>query len=168
MADSFIYLPPTSSSTITGPIDVNVSASSNDSIKISDGVDTLAINADGSLNIAGSISGTVDAVLTGVNEYTYNEVTIAAGASTTVISQLFATDYKLRRVRGSGETIGVYYVKFNTSGVDKIRSTYTDFNATFDFETGITIPAGTTVNIEVTNAGSSPALFSINMLYSAV
>lgn len=168
MADSFIYLPPTSSSTITGPIDVNVSAAGNDSVKISDGVDTLAINADGSLNIAGVISGSVDAIFTGVNEYSYNEVTIAAGGTTTIISQLFATDYKLRRVRGSGETIGVYYIKFNSSGVDKMRSTYTDFNATFDFETGITIPAGTTVNIEVTNAGNAPALFSINMLFSAV
>lgn len=166
--NTFIQLPRAGgSSTITGPIDVNISPS-NDSIKISDGVDTLAINTDGSLNIAGSISGNVNAINTGVNEFTFNELVIAAGATTTLISQLFPSEYKLRRVRGSGETIAVYSIKFGASGVDKLRSTYTDFNATFDFETGITIPAGTTVNIDVTNAGSAPAQFSAQILYSAV
>lgn len=165
MASTFIHLPPTSS--ITGPIDVNVSAAS-DSIKISDGVDTLAINADGSINISGAITGDVNAISTGVNEFAFNEITIAAGATGTVISQLFPTEYKLRRVRGSGETIGVYTLKFGATGVDKLRSTYTDFNALFDYETGITIPAGTTVIISVQNAGTAPALFSAQLLYSAV
>lgn len=167
MANTFIHLPPTGSSTITGPIDVNVSAAS-DSIKISDGTDILAINPDGSLNIAGAISGDVNAVVTGLNEYSYNEVTIAAGATQTVLSQLFPTEYKLRRVRSSGENIGVYFLKFGASGVDKYRSTYTDFNALMDFETGITIPAGTTVSIEVTNNGTTPGLFSSQFLYSSV
>lgn len=161
--NTFIHLPPIAS---LGPIDVNVSAS-NDSIKISDGTDTLAINADGSLNIAGSISGDVTALLTGINEFSYNEVTIAAGATTTVISQLFPTEYKLRRTRGSGENIGVFFLKFNSSGVDKIRTTYTDFNALMDYETGITIPAGTTVNVDVTNSSASPAQYSVQILYSA-
>lgn len=165
MSNTFIHLPP-SSSNVLGPIDVNVNAS-NDSIKISDGTDTLAINTDGSLNIAGSISGSVDAITTGINEFAFNETTIAAGATTTIISQLFISEYKLRRVRASGENIGVYSLKFGASGVDKYRSTYTDFNVVLDYETGITIPAGTTVNVEITNSSASPALYSAQLLYSA-
>jgi hypothetical protein len=166
MSSTFIHLPPI---TTTGPIEVSVDAS-NDSIKISDGVDTLAVNADGSINanITGSISGEVTAILTGVNEYEYAETTIASGATVTVVSRFFPDDYKLRRVRGSGENIAVYYLKFTGVGVDKLRSTYTDFNATFDYETGIAIPGGTTVAVDVTNSSTTPGLFSVQLLFSAV
>lgn len=163
MSNTFIHLPPTGS--ITGPIDVNVNAST-DSIKISDGTDTLAINADGSINIAGVISGSVDSVVIGLNEYTFNETTIAAGATTTVISQLFLTEQKLRKVKGSGENIGVYSLKFDAVGVDKWRSTFTDFNMVMDYETGITIPANTTVTVDITNSSTNPASYNAQLLYS--
>jgi hypothetical protein len=167
MASTFISLP-ISGSTITGPIDVNVSAA-NDSIKISDGTDILAINADGSINIAGSttVSGSVDAVITGLNEYEYSEaLAVAAGGTATVVSHFFATTYKLRRASCTGENVAVYTVYFDAVAMDKKRSTYTDFNCCFDYETGIEVPAGTTVTIEVENASTSAGDFSAQLLFS--
>lgn len=163
MASTFITLP---TSNISGPIDVVISAT-NDSIKVSDGTNTLAVNPDGSINVAGTSLGTV--VLTGVNEFEYDEVSsIAVGGSAIIVSRLFSTEYKLRRVSATGTNIAVYTILFDGSPVDKKRSTYSDFNCEFDYETGITVPAGTTVTVEVENASpTSPGDFSARLLFSA-
>lgn len=167
MSNTFIHLPRSGSTAITGPIDVNIDG--NDKIKITDNDgDILNVTPDGKLQIDGVITGNVNAVVTGVNEFEFAETTIAGGGTTTVVTRSFPDEYKLRRVRGSGENVAVYYLKFSGSGVDKMRSTYTDFNALMDFETGVTIPAGTVVTVDVTNSTSSPALFSVQLLFSAV
>lgn len=164
-----------------GSINVNVDdieidiSHTTDSIRLGDGTNYITSTpAPGSkngldVNVLNNIdiSGNVDALLVGINEYTYNEISIASGATMTVISQLFPTDYKLRKVRGSGENIGVFSVKFDATGVDKYRTTYTDFNVILDYETGIFIPAGTTVIVEVMNVSNTPSLFSTQILYSA-
>lgn len=166
MASTFISLP-ISGSTITGPIDVNVSAA-NDSIKISDGTDLLAVQADGSINVnISSSAGTIDTILTGLNEYEFDEaLSVASGGSATVVSHLFATEYKLRRASCTGDSIGVFTVLFDSTPVDKSRSTYTNFNCEFDYETGIVVPAGTTVSVEVENASTSVGNFSARLLFS--
>lgn len=171
MASTFISLPVTSSGSISGPIDVQISAS-NDSIKISDGTDTLAINADGSINAniggSASITGNVDAVLTGLNEFQYNEVlAVAAGATTAVVTKFFPVEYKLRRINATGSNVSTWTVILDATDIDKIRSNHTDLNVVFDYETGITIPAGSTVVVEVTNAGASAGDFSARLLFSA-
>jgi hypothetical protein len=113
--------------------------------------------------------GSVNALLVGINEYTYGEsLGLAGGAEATLVSQFFVAQYKLRRVSCTGENIGVYTVYFNGVPVDKKRSTYTNFNCEFDYETGITIPANTTVEVKVENASSSVADFSAQILYSAL
>lgn len=173
MASTYISLPAASVS--LGTVDVVVTAQ-NDSIAISDGTNTLAINADGSLNVSGisTVTGqvTVDGgtvAVTGQNEFEYNQTVIAAGASATVVSRYFATNYKLRRVSATGATVGVYTVQFNGSAVDKLRSNYTDFNCRFDYETGIAVPAGTTVSVFVENGSTTDSgLFSAQLLFSAV
>lgn len=156
---------------VIGEVQIESSAADGDNIAISDGVNTLDINPDGSINTniinTLNVSGSVDALFVGINQFTYNEISIAAGATVTIISQLFSTAYKLRKVRGSGENIGVFTLKFNAAGVDKYRTTYTDFNYLLDYETGISIPAGTTVTIEATNVSNSPSLYSTQILYSA-
>ena len=163
MASTFISLP---SAEITGPIDVNINPI-NDAIKISDGTDTLAVNTDGSINVAGVFSG--NTVPVGVNEFEYGEaLNVAIGASATVVTKFFLTDYKLRRASCTGENIAVFTILFNGTPVDKSRSTYSDFNCRFDYETGITIPAGTTVTVEVLNSGNSIADFSAQLLFSAI
>lgn len=167
MASTFISLP-ISGGTITGPIDVNINAAS-DSIKISDGTDTLAINADGSINIAGNttVSGSVDSVITGLNEYEYNEVaSVASGASVIVVARTFSMEYKLRRVSCTGDSVGVFTVLFNGVPVDKKRSTYTDYNCEFDYETGIVVSAGTIVEVEAENASTTVGDFSSRLLFS--
>lgn len=173
MASTYITLP---AQTVTlGTVDVVVTAQ-NDSIAISDGTNTLAVNPDGSLNVSGisTVTGqvTVDGgtvAVTGQNEFEYNQVSVPPTGSATIVSHFFATNYKLRRVSATGATVGVYTVRFNGSPVDKLRSNYTDFNCRFDYETGIAVPAGTTVSVLVENGSTTDtALFSAQLLFSAV
>lgn len=136
----------------------------------------MAVNSDGSINVSGisTVTGqvTVDGgtvAITGENEFEYNQVVIAAASSAVVVSRLFPTAYKLRRVSATGATVGTYTVRFNGTAVDKLRSNYTDFNCRFDYETGIAIPAGTTVSVFVENGSTTDAgLFSAQLLFSAV
>lgn len=158
-----------------GSINANVAVTHvGDSIRLGDGTNFLTSTTIGSdigldVNILNSIevTGKVDALIVGINEYIYNEITIAAGATSTVVSQFFPTAYKLRRAKGSGENLGVFELKFNATGVDKYRTTYTDFNVLLDYETGISIPAGTTVTMAVTNSTNTPALYSTQLMFSA-
>lgn len=173
MASTFINLP--AISVDVGTVDVVITAD-NDSIAISDGTNTMAVNSDGSINVSGisTVTGqvTVDGgtvAITGENEFEYNQVTIPASSSAVVVSRLFPTAYKLRRVSATGATVGTYTVRFNGTAVDKLRSNYTDFNCRFDYETGIAIPPGTTVSVFVENGSTTDAgLFSAQLLFSAV
>lgn len=107
--------------------------------------------------------------LTGTNEYEYDEILALAPLGTaTIVSKYFATEYKLRKVSTTGSSVGVYTVLFNSSPIDKKRSTVTDFNCEFDYETGITIPAGTTVSVTIANASTGyTGDFSARLLFSA-
>jgi hypothetical protein len=107
--------------------------------------------------------------LTGANEYDFDEIVdLAANASETIISHYFATQYKLRKVSTTGSSVGVYTVVFDGNPIDKKRSTVTDYNCEFDYETGITIPAGTTVSVIVQNTSTVNAgTFSARLLFSA-
>lgn len=157
MASTFISLP--AGAEITGPIDVIVNAA-NDSIRIADaGGDELAINADGSINV--NTSGGVS------NEYTTGESTsVAISGSATVVSQYFATAHRLRRVSCSGTNRAEYTLYFDASQIDKQRSTVAEVNCKFDYETGILIPADTTVTVEVLNAGTTTGDFNAILIYS--
>lgn len=173
MASTFISLPAVSVD--VGTVDVVITAD-NDSIAISDGTNTMAVNSDGSINVSGisTVSGSVSidggtVAVTGQNQFEYNQATIPAASSAVVVSRLFPTAYKLRRVSATGATVGTYTVRFNGTAVDKLRSNYTDFNCRFDYETGIAIPAGTTVSVLVENGSTTDAgLFSAQLLFSAV
>lgn len=174
MASTFITLP--AAADIVGPVEVTVNAQ-NDSIRIADAAgDTLAINPDGSINVSGieNITGTVSidggtVAVSGQNEFEYNQVVIPAAGSAVVVSRFFAIAYKLRRISATGATVGTYTVRFNGTPVDKLRSNYTDFNCRFDYETGISIPPGTTVTVFVENGSTTDsALFSAQLLFSAI
>lgn len=141
MASTFINLPVTASA-ISGPIDVNISAS-NDSIKISDGTDTLAINSDGSINVALTGGGLTSA--------TYNEVTgVASGVLTTVASFTAVASTKVRRIMAAGTNIAAYEVVVD--GNVRAKS-YTNFggplDVVFDFEDGLSLSIGNQVLVRV-------------------
>lgn len=106
--------------------------------------------------------------LVGENQYWFDEVSdVAPNATDTIVTYVFATEHKLRKVSATGNCIGVYSVKFDTDVVDKKRSTITDFNCEFDYETGITIPAGTTVSVVVQNSSTNgTGQFSARLLFS--
>lgn len=61
-----------------GPVDVIIDAASGDSIKISDGVDTLLVNADGSINVVADVilSHTNDSVRLGDGTNLFTSTTI--------------------------------------------------------------------------------------------
>lgn len=157
---------------LPGGFDVEIDAADGDNIAISDGTNTVVVNADGSLNITdngGSLTVDGQVATVGINEYKYGEqLNVAAGANSTLVSHLFATSYKLRRVSVSGENIAVYTVYFNATAIDKRRATYMNFNCEFDYETGISIPPGTTVSVEVENSGSTSSDFNAQLLFSSI
>lgn len=166
MASTFLNLPAGSTTTI-GALEVAVSAA-NDSIKISDGTDTLAVNADGSLNV--SLSGSlasVDTVITGLNEYEYNEeIGVAIGATVTAVTYTFGANYKLRKINCTGDNLAIWTVVLDGDDIDKRRSNFTNLNCDFDYETGITMPSGSTLEVKVTNSGNSIGEFSARLLFS--
>jgi hypothetical protein len=106
--------------------------------------------------------------ISGTNQFEYNEVlSVAPGATITLLSRNFPTAYKLRRVDATGNCIGTYSVQFNNEDIDKKRSTIVNFNCEFNYETGITIPAGTIVSVVVTNSSDeNSGDFAARLLFS--
>jgi hypothetical protein len=98
---------------------VEVSAADGDSVAISDGTDTLAINADGSINV-NVTSGSAETV-----KIFYNEVTAVASSTLTTIITFTAaggvTTY-LQKIEVSGTNIAQYTVEINSVVKDKKRT----------------------------------------------
>ncbi len=128
-------------------------------------VDSLVVSSE-PVQIAQGASISV----TGNNQFEYAEtLAIPAGNTATIVSRNFATAHKLRRVDATGNAIGTYSIKFNGQDVDKKRSTVTNFNCEFNYETGITIPANTIVSVTVTNgSNSNDGDFAARLLFSEV
>lgn len=106
--------------------------------------------------------------ITGNNEFEYAEVLAVPSQTTaTILSRNFTLPHKLRKVDATGNAIGTYSIRFNGEDIDKKRSTVTNFNCEFDYESGITIPANTVVSIVVTNGSSANAGdFAARLLFS--
>ncbi len=157
MASTFIALP-LSSSSISGPIDVVVNAST-DSIRISDGTDTLGINADGSLNV-NVVSGALDV------ESTYNEVIgVASGVTTLICSYTSSGNERVLNIEASGSNIAKFTVELNGN---VIAQKYTNFNGplnvSFDFNAGLTLVAADLVEVYVLHDRPYIGDFNSNIL----
>lgn len=141
MASTFIALPVTAA-TVTGPVDVVITP--NDSIKISDGTDTLAVNADGSINVVSTTGGAPMSP-------TYNELTgVASGVSTLLCSYTAAGPEKLVGILASGSNIAKYTVQLNGN---TIAQKYTQFGGPLDtdfpFGGGLSLVATDLVEVYV-------------------
>mgnify|MGYP000857508316 CR=1 FL=1 len=120
-----------------------------DSVRVGDGVDTLAINPDGSINVVTGGSG-------GVLVTAYNEVSsVASGVTTDVLTYTVpGTDtYFLSKIEYSGENVATYWVDINGSTVDKQRTYFGGaLNGSFHFSdgtSGLAVSAGDMIKLRV-------------------
>lgn len=130
---------------VNADIDVSLDATE-DNVAIADpDGDFLAINADGSINVV--LSATGGAVL---NTY-YSEVTgIVSGITTLIASYTASTGNLLQKIEFSGTNIAEYELIINGITQDKKRTYFgNSLNGIFDFNNGLSIPVGQTVEIYV-------------------
>lgn len=141
--------------TITGgAFEVAIDAAT-DSIRVSDGTDTLGINADGSINVnVLSVSSPVGNV-----KNIFNAITAVPSSSTTAITTYMIpalTTAYLERVEVSGTNIAQYDVYINSSIVARKRTYFgNSLSETFDFSStlnrGLAISAGIIIEVRVTH-----------------
>jgi len=135
-----------------------------DSVKIGDGVETLAVNPDGSINV--SINPTPSGNYKPVS--TYNEVTSVVSSSLTTVAAYTVPIGKtaaLYTADVSGSSIATYTVEVNSVVVDK---KYTWFGGQlserFEFTTpnggSIQLLAGDIVTIKITHNRPTPGNFN--------
>lgn len=114
-------------------LEVEISAADGDNIAISDGTDTLAVNADGSLNVnilnplqievSAADGDNVAIKPDGSQSYQYNEVTsVGSSTLTTVLTYIAISNKLLNLVKVSGTNIAEYRVLINGSVVCKERT----------------------------------------------
>lgn len=162
--------------TLGGELEVSIDAASGDNIAISDGTNSLVINPDGSINVAGSFSldpntklqiwdgvdellvnndGSinVNVVNAAVNTYVnvFNEITsIVASSLSTVVSYTAGVSGRLMSISGSGTNIGTYSVTINGNTKEKRRSMFGgNLNVDFEFGEGHPLIAGDVVALKV-------------------
>lgn len=120
-----------------------------DSIRIGDGDSEMAVNQDGSINVA--IVQTGSDALGGLS-WQYNEISgVPSGVETSVLSVAVPSGQKrIQKIEVSGDNVAEIRVKVNGSTVSKKRLWWGNFNATFDFEqfiNGIKLLAGDTLTV---------------------
>lgn len=145
--------------TVNAEIEVQLSHRDNDpdsgdvhdSVRVGDGVDELAINPDGSLNVNITPSNTTARI-----ESTYGEVSSVPTATPTVLVSYTAPVGKvsfLQKVFVSGENIARYKVKLNGTVIDTKRTYFgASLNEWFDFSDasrGRLLVVGDVVTVEV-------------------
>ena len=144
MASTFISLPAAT---------VSVGA-----VRITDGTDELAINADGSINVA--LSGG------GVTTVTYNEVTsVASSTPTNVATFVAAMSTKLKRIEASGTNIAAFEVVVNGTVRAKKYSYFGGpLSVDFDFRDGLALTAADTVILRVTHTRTMTGDFNATII----
>jgi hypothetical protein len=106
------------------------------SLRIGDGVDELAINPDGSINV------NVTSGATAVNKSTYNEISAVPMLTATPLVTYTAPGgsfTSLQRISVSGDNIAKYKVKLNGTTIETVR---TYFGGKLDATAEFTSPAG--------------------------
>lgn len=161
-----------------GSVDANVVVShTEDSIKIGDGTDLLAVNADGSINVEQrdltfaqdkvDVSGsTVQLLETGNITNAYNEISaVAASTLSTILTYNITTGTKLLKIDASGENVAEFTVVINSIVVSKKRTYFgNSLNVTFDFERGLELVATDIVQVKVYHTRPSLSNFNANIV----
>jgi len=135
-------------------LEIEISAADGDNIAISDGTDTLAVNADGSINVVSTENTNTSSI--------YNEVSsVASFTPTTILSTVAGGDSLLKRVDVSGDNIATYELLINASIKDKRRSYFgNSLNCQFEFAEGLFINSGDVILVRVTHERPSVGTFN--------
>lgn len=138
-----------------GSIDANVEvdAADGDNIAISDGVNTMSVNPDGTINV--KIADTV-----GILKSFFNEITSVALATPTTVQTYtvpVGLSAYLQKICVSGTNIATYELLVNAVVIDKKRTWFNGaLNAEFDLsdysKNGLPLVAGNTISIRVTHS----------------
>lgn len=148
-----------------GSVDVIIDAAGGDNIAISDGVDTMAVNPDGSINV-----NVINAILYSPKFY-YNAIS-AVGASvlTTILSVTIPAGKTgfLQKVTASGENIAKYTVTINGTPIDTARTYFggsldLDLNYTSLINFGYPVVAGDIIRMQVIHTRPNVADFNSRM-----
>ena len=131
---------------VNADIDVSLDATE-DNVAIADpDGNFLNINPDGSINVIVDTSGSGKTLLS-----FYSEVTnIVNGITTLVGSYVVGNGMFLQKIEFSGTNIAEYELVINGSTRDKKRTYFgNSLNGVFDFNDGLQIPSGQTIEIYV-------------------
>jgi hypothetical protein len=139
------------------------SSTTHSSIRVSDGVDDLAVNPDGSINVA-VVSATN---LPGLNILYTESLSVASGIETTIATVTAPTGgMRISRIDVSGDNITLYRLKIGTSTIGARRSSIGDMNQAFlfqDFNRGLFLNAGTTLTLTAIHSSDSLASFQVTV-----
>lgn len=144
-----------------GTVDVAIDAAGGDNIAISDGVDTLVINPNGSINIVNIT------IIDGLKNQ-YNEVTsVGSNTLTTIITKNILVDTLLKRITSAGTNIAQYEVVLN-GGVISKQYTYfgNSLNLEFDFNQGLKLQNGDNLLVRVIHTRPFVGNFNSNILFT--
>lgn len=160
--------------TLNAEIEVQLTAKDNDpvnpkvhdSVRIGDGVEEMAINGDGSINV--NIVESPDVTIPSLVPH-YNEVTaVPAGVETTLISMTGAPNgTRIQKIMVSGENHGAYRVKLDGSTIALKRTWWTAFNEEFSFEEfrkGFVVPEGSVLTVTVLHMRPDAGNFEVSVL----
>lgn len=135
--------------------------------QITDGTDTLAVNNDGSINV-----NVVSASATGVEKSLFSTASsVASGVLTTVLTYIvpLATDSYAKRIEASGSNIATYEVYVDAVLVARQRTYFgSALNCIFDFGTGIKYTAGTNIQVKIIHQRPTLGDFEVRLQVNEV
>ena len=151
--------------TFAGPQEVVISHV-DDSIKVGDGVDLLAVNADGSINA----NTTIVEASTDQELLNYSEISsVGSGSEVLILAYTVpaAKVFRLHRIEVSGNNLAEFRVRINTAPKAKKLTWWGDFNETFDFIAspgrGLKLVAGDIITTTVLHNSTSLGDFNASI-----
>lgn len=100
----------------------------------------------------------------GIETNYYNETTVPAGQTSTILVQTIATgtEFQILLLSASGEADGVFKVKKNGNTLSCKRNSWANRNVEFEFLYGFQLNAGDIITVEVTNINEEDFLYNAN------
>lgn len=95
------------------------------------------------------------------NFFKYNETTSVTSSSTsTILSHVISGEFFLNNIQVSGDNLGLYEITLDGQPLAKKRTTYTEYNTTFDF-TGLKLTG--TIQVVVTNSSNKTSDYNATL-----
>lgn len=149
---------------ISGEVNIEVNAADGDNVAISDGLDTLAINSDGSINVITSFSPTL------VEKNYFDSISsVSSGIETIILTYTVPVGYKayIHYVEAGGTNVAQYTIYRNGNPMAKKWSIYTQLNVDCNFSSpttkGIEFLSGEVITISVLHNRTSLGDFSARL-----